>query len=202
MKTIIGYLRPYFGKMSLGLTIKIFGTLVELFIPYIMSNILATVSKSSITEVILKGALMVLCALSGCLMNIKANRMASKVSRDFAEEMRRDLFKKTLCLSAAQTDKFTVPSLESRITTDTYHVHGFINMMQRMGVRAPILLAGGLAITLFMDAYLSLVMFSMIPLLFVTVYFIRKKGIPLYTKVQSAVDDVIKPTTSITATIM
>ena len=127
---------------------------------------------------------MVLCALIACLFNIWANRMAAKVSRDFSESVRHDLFDKTLRLSAAKTDEFTIPSLESRITTDTYHVHNFIGMIQRMGVRAPILLIGGIAITIIMDSFLALAMIAILPLIFVTVYFISKKGTPLFSRVQ------------------
>ena len=64
-------------------------------------------------------------------------------------------------------------------------------MIQRMGVRAPILLIGGISITLFMDAKLSLIMIAMLPLIFFTIYFVRKKGVPLYTTVQKSVDRMI-----------
>ena len=114
------------------------------------------------------------------------------MARNFAERMRHDLFDRTLRLSAAQTDSFTIPSLESRITTDTYNVHSFVSMMQRMGVRAPILLVGGIIITLLMDSYLALAMIAVLPFIFITVYFISKKGVPLYTKVQRSVDRMIR----------
>ena len=153
--------------MALGFTIKTIGTLAELMLPYILSHILANVIGKEIIDISLWGGLMILFSIFACLCNIIANRMAAKVSRDFAESMRKDLFIKTLRLSAAQTDRFTIPSLESRITTDTYNVHGFINMMQRLGVRAPIMLIGGIAITLFMDFNLSLVMIAMLPIIFV-----------------------------------
>ncbi len=192
MKSLIKYLRPYYNRMFLGFGIKTAGTLSELLIPFILSHILANVMGSSYGDIVFWGLAMIVCSAVACVFNIVANRMASKVSRNFAEAMRKDLFLKTLCLSGAQTDKFTIPSLESRITTDTYHVHGFINMMQRMGVRAPILLMGGIAITMFMDFTLSLVMIAMLPLIFVTIYFIRRKGIPLYTKVQESVDGMIR----------
>lgn len=178
--------------MSLGFVIKTLGTLAELMLPYILSHILENVIGKEISEVIFWGGLMILFSGVACVFNVIANRMAAKVSRNFAESMRKDLFIKTLRLSAAQTDKFTIPSLESRITTDTYNVHGFINMMQRLGVRAPIMLLGGIAITLFMDFNLSLVMIAMLPLIFVTVYFISKKGVPLYTKVQRSVDNMVR----------
>ena len=184
MNIMIRYLKPFYGRMSIGLVIKILGTVVELLLPYILSHILKTVVVTqSISEIIKWGSLMILCAGTACVLNIIANRMAAKVSRNFSEKVRHDLFSHTLRLSAAQTDRFTIPSLESRITTDTYNLHNFVGMMQRMGVRAPILLVGGLAITLLMDAYLALVMIAVLPFIFVTVYFISKKGVPLYAKV-------------------
>ena len=193
MKTVLRYLDPFRGRMLLGFCIKTGGTLVELLIPYILSHILKdVVSSQSLSKILAWGGLMILCAGAACLCHIIANRMAARVSRDFSERMRRELFAHTLRLSAAQTDRFTIPSLESRITTDTYHVHNFISMMQRMGVRAPILLIGGIAITLVMDAYLALVMLAILPFIFVTVFFISRRGVPLYAKVQKSVDSMVR----------
>ena len=193
MKTVFKYLLPFKLKMSAGLSVKIIGTVVELFLPYILSHILKNVVvEQSITKILFWGAMMIICALTACFCNIWANRMAAKVSRDFSENVRRDLFDKTLRLSASKTDEFTIPSLESRITTDTYHVHNFVGMIQRMGVRAPILLIGGIAITLIMDSFLSLAMIFVLPFIFISVFFISKKGTPLYQKVQKSVDKLIR----------
>ena len=193
MKLVLKYLRPFFGKMTLGFMIKVAGTLVELALPYILSHILKNiVVLESVRLVLMWGGAMVICSATACICNIIANRMASRVARDFSREIRHDLFASTLRLSAAQTDEFTIPSLESRITTDTYNVHHFVGMIQRLGVRAPILLVGGIAITLIMDRYLALTMLAILPFIFITVYFISKKGVPLYTKVQKAVDSMIR----------
>ena len=193
MKTIITYLRPFYKRMSLGLMIKIAGTLVELALPYILSHILENVVvRQEIKLIILWGGAMVACAGLACLCNIVANRMAAKVSRNFSEHVRHDHIDKTIRLSPAQTAAFTIPSLESRITTDTYNLHSFIGMMQRMGVRAPILLVGGIAVTLIMDSFLALSILAVLPFIFVTVFFISKKGVPLYTKVQKSVDSMIR----------
>ncbi len=193
MKIILKYLKPFSKRMSIGFCIKVTGTLVELFLPYILSHILKNVVVTkSVSEIMYWGMLMILCAGTACVLNITANRMAAKVARDFSERVRTDLFAKMLRLSAAQADRFTIPSLESRITTDTYNVHNFVSMMQRMGVRAPILLLGGTAITLIMDRYLALVMLASLPFLFCIIYFISQKGVPLYTKVQKSVDKMIR----------
>ena len=192
MKTVLLYLKKYSRKMSCGFFIKTVGTMAELMLPYILTHILTNVMGKSVNNIVFWGVLMLICSFISCALNIIANRMAALVSKNFAEDVRKDLFRKTLLLSAAQTDKFTIPSLESRITTDTYNVHHFINMIQRMGVRAPIMLIGGISITLFMDAALSLVMIAILPFIFTTVYFISKKGVPLYTKVQKSVDRMVR----------
>jgi len=192
VKTLFGYLKPFYLRMFLGFLIKTAGTVAELMLPFILSHILSNVIEKSVREIVFWGLLMIAFASLAWMLNIVANRMAAFVSRSFAQGVRKDLFKKTLHLSASQTDKFTIPSLESRITTDTYNVHHFVNMMQRMGIRAPILLIGGISITLIMDASLSLVMIALLPIIFAVVYFIRLKGIPLYKKVQQSVDGMIR----------
>ena len=192
MNILFSYLRPSYGKMSVGISIKVLGTLVELALPYILSHILKNVVvKEDIGLIVLWGVVMILCAGGALWCNIIANRIAARAC-DFSLSMRQDLFDKSIRISAAQTDAITLPSLESRITTDTYNVHSFVSMMLRMGIRAPMLLIGGIAITLLMDSYLALAMLSILPFIFVTVYFISKKGVPLYTKVQRSVDKMIR----------
>ena len=179
--------------MIIGFIIKVIGTVAELFIPFLLTHILENVIiTEDISKIMFYGVLMALCALVAGLGNITANRMAAKVTMIFASQMRRDLFSKTLHLSARNTDKFTIPSLESRITTDTYNVQNFVGMMQRMGVRAPFLLVGGIGITLIMDKKLALVMIATLPLIFIVVYSISRKGVPLYEKVQKSVDGMVR----------
>ncbi|MBR5496388.1 MAG: ABC transporter ATP-binding protein [Clostridia bacterium] len=193
MKRIFLYLRPFRFRMLVGFTIKVTGTMAELVLPYILTYILENViTELNVGKVIAYGAVMIFFAVVACLGNIIANRMAARVTTNFSKAMRKDLFEKTLYLSSADTDAFTIPSLESRITTDTYNVHNFIGMMQRMGVRAPILLLGGISLTLIMDKALALVMIATLPIIFVTVYGISRKGVPLYSRVQKSVDGMVR----------
>lgn len=193
MRTLLNYLKPVARRIGLGVFIKAVGTMVELLLPAILSHVLkVVVARRSLQEILMWGGMMIVCATVAVIMNVKANRMAAKVSRDFSRSVRHDLFQRTLHLSAAQTDYFTIPSLESRITTDTYNVHNFVGMMQRMGIRAPILLLGGIIITLIMDSTLALVMIAVMPFLFVLVTFVRRKGTPLYSDVQKSVDNMVR----------
>lgn len=193
MKRILTYLLPYKKRLLLGFTIKVTGTVAELFIPFLLTYILKNVIVTEeISSIIKYGAIMMVCAFIACVGNVTANRMAARVTADFSINMRQELFLKTLQLSAKDTDGFTIASLESRITSDTYNVQNFIGMMQRMGVRAPILLLGGVAITLFMDAALALVMIATMPVIFFTVFCVARWGVPLYTKVQKSIDEMIR----------
>lgn len=193
MRQILKYLKPCKKQMLYGFICKTIGTAAELFLPFLLSYILEKVIITlDIKKIIFYGVIMLLCSAVACVGNIVANRSASKVATTFSLAMRKELFEKTLFLSAKNTDKFTIPSLEARITSDTYNVHNFIGMMQRMGVRAPILLLGGIIITLFMDVRLSLVMIATLPLIFVVVYTVSIKGIPLYERVQKKVDGMIR----------
>ncbi len=193
MKRILSYLKPFKARMAVGFSIKVIGTVAELLLPFILSYILENVINTlNVGKIVFYGVVMMLCAAVACVGNITANRMAARVTTKFSVEMRKDLFSKTLYLSAADTDRFTVPSLESRITTDTYNVHNFIGMMQRMGVRAPILLIGGIFITLVMDKILAFVMIATLPLIFLTVYSVSRKGVPLYIGVQKSIDKMVR----------
>ncbi len=193
MKMLLRYLRPSARSMSFGLTIKVLATLLELMLPYILSHILdVIVPKQSVWQILLWGGAMLLCATGAYFGNVIANRNAARVARDTSRRIRHDLFDATMHLSARQTDKFTIPSLESRLTSDTYNVHSFISMMQRMGVRAPMLLLGGMAITLFLDWRLALILLAILPLIGIAVFAIARRGLPLYKKSQQAVDSMVR----------
>ena len=193
MRWVFKLLKPLRQRIALGITIKIIGTLAELMIPFILSHILENVIQSNdVTKIIFYGVIMAVCAVIACLGNVIANRMAAKTTMFFATRMRKELFSKTLYLSARSTDKFTIPSLEARITSDTYNVQNFIGMMQRLGIRAPILLLGGTIITTIMDWKLALVMLATLPLIFAVVYGVSRLGVPLYTKVQHSVDGMVR----------
>lgn len=203
MRTVLAYLKPHRRYMCLSLTIKVLGTMVELALPYILSHIIQDVIKPMGAEVspdlaagsrriVMWAVIMIICAFLGVLGNVTANRMAAHTAKDVARAVRHDLFERTMRLSPAQTDAFTVESLESRLTGDTYNIHQFINSIQRMGVRAPILLIGGLTITVTLDPVLTLVMVAVLPFIFIAVYGITSRGLPLYTRVRGAVDSMTR----------
>ncbi len=193
MKDFLHYLKPHIPTMLYGFTIKFTGTIMDLLIPYILSYIIDEVTpQNDIRRVFFWGGMMVVCAALVLVCNVWANRVASAVSRDTLQTLRYDLFYKISYLSSSQVDAFTIPSLVTRMTTDTYNLHRMLNMIQRMGVRAPILLLGGVVVTMLIDPVLSGILCLLIPFMTFVVVYISKKSIPLFTKAGISADNMIR----------
>ena len=190
MNVVLKYLKPYWFRISIGMTIKIIGTLMDLVIPWILAYIINEVTDPK--EMIILGLVMILCAFVGLFGNIIANAMASKVGKLFTTALRHDVFAKINDLSLSQVDNLTIPSLISRMTNDTYYVHQMITMIQRIGTRAPILLIGGIIITLTLDVKLTLVLLATLPLIVTIIFIVTKRGIPIYSDVQTSSDEMVR----------
>ena len=165
---------------------------MDLFIPWILAYVIdSVIPVGSLRLIFVWGGVMLVCSILAVSFNIIANRMASRVASDATQIIRHDLFAKTMYLSARQTDAFTKPSLISRLTTDTYNVNQMIGRVQRLGVRAPILLVGGVLFTMSLDPVLSSVLLLVMPVLAVVMVVVSRKGMPLYRKLQSSVDSFV-----------
>ena len=193
MKLILRYIKPFLWFTIITLFVKLIGSLMELTIPMIFDYLLnKVVPRRSLSMILAWGGVMILAALLTMFLNIMANRMASKIARDVTERIRHDLFEKTTSLSGSRIDHFSIPSLEARLTSDTYNIHSVIGMTLRMGVRAPIFFIGSIICTLILDPILTLVMLATVPFLGIVIVYITKHGVPLYTKVQTNVDCVTR----------
>lgn len=191
-KILKQYLKPYYGQMGVGFIIKFIGSIMDLFLPWVLAYMIDTViPQRNKTMIYIWGLVMLVCSLCAVSFNIIANRMAGKVARDTTERLRNDLFEKVMYLSSKHVDAYTKPSLISRLTSDTYNVHQMIGRMQRLGVRAPILLVGGIIVTMTLDPALSCVLIVTLPFLAWIMIHVSKKSMPLYRKLQEAVDNFV-----------
>lgn len=193
MKFIFSYLKKDMWFITLTMLIKLAASCAELLLPYVLQHLIdEIVPTKKILSVLLWGFLMILIALIGRSLNIRANQGAVKVAKGNIYRIRKDLFWKTLQLSGNQIDEIGLPSLISRMTSDTYNVQNFIHSIQMVGVRAPIMLIGGIAITMTMDPGLASILCIMAPILIVIVVCISFKGIPLYERVQRNMDTIVR----------
>ena len=193
MKKILGYLEPYKKLILKGLSVKSFATIMELFLPWLLAYMIDfIIPTKSIPKVLLYGGLMLGSSLLALGGNVLANRMAARISSDAIRDLRDDAYKHIMTFSNRSVDRFTIPSLISRMTTDTYHIYRMFNVIQRIGIRAPILLLGSIVMMLFIDTYLAFVLIALLPIITWVIIWISRKGIPFYNRLQTSLDQLIR----------
>ena len=194
MRMIWKYVRPWKGLVLAVMLTKLAGTGTELLVPYVLEHLLDNVvpATDSAWPVVAWGGVMLALTFLTRFFNVTANRMSIRVAREGTFGIRRDLFHIALNLSGRQMDQVGLPSLISRMTSDTYNVQNFIRMIQTMGIRAPIMLLGGIGITLTMDTGLAMILCVMAPIMIILVSIISWKGIPLYDEVQKRMDTLVR----------
>lgn len=175
--------------IALTFVIKCFATIVELLIPLLLSYIIDDViERENIWEIIFFGFLMLVATFFAFMSNVIANRMSSRSSTQITKEVRKQLYYKVSYLSEKQVDDVTIPTLVSRLTTDTYNVHQVIGMIQRAGVRGPIMLVGGIFVTLVISPMLTIILLVTLPFIAAISIIASKKGFPMYRVVQKKID--------------
>ena len=193
MKLIFRSMGKYKAAVFLAIFIKLLGTMTELSLPYILEYMIDhVVPAGSMRNVILWGLLMFVAAFFCRQFNVMANRRAINNAHRVSFDVRQALFKKTANLSGDRFDSFGLPSLISRMTSDSYNVQSAVAQLQSLCVRAPMMLFGGVVMTLMMDRALAMILIVMLPLLISIVLFVSSKGIPLYTGVQKKLDTVVR----------
>ena len=193
MKGILEYIKPYRAFMLLTLFLKFVAAMMDLLIPSLLARIIDdVVPTGQVRLIFLWGGVMLICAVFSVTTNVTANRMAEISAGGMTRRLRHDLFSKVTYLSARQMDEFTVSSAVSRLTSDTYNVNRMLARMQRLGVRGPILLIGGILITMSMEPKLTLVLAMALPFIILIVWIVTKKTIPVYGRQQKVLDEMVR----------
>ena len=193
MRTVLGYLRPYAWRAAAGAAIKFTAAILELVLPLLLARIIdELVPAGDLPAIWRAGGLMALLAVGALACNVTANCMAAWVSMRMTQTLRQDLYHRVQGLSCAQADRFSPSSLVSRLTNDTYNVHQMFDKVQRGGIRAPMLVLGGLVLTFLLEPALALIQLAVSALTILTVTLVTRRGIPHYARAQAAVDTVVR----------
>ncbi len=193
MKLIFHSMGKYKWAIFFAIFLKLVGTLTELVLPYILEHMVDyVVPAGKLGPVIFWGLMMFVAAFFCRQFNVMANRRAINNAHKVSYDIRQALFEKTANLSGTQFDGFGLPSLISRMTSDSYNVQTAAQQLQSLCVRAPIMLVGGVIATLSMDKHLALILVIMIPFLLGIILFVSAKGIPMFSKVQQKLDVVVR----------
>ncbi len=193
MRLIFRAMGRYRGAVAVCILIKLAGTLSELLLPYILEYIIDDVApRGDLKLALLWGLLMFAAAVTCRQLNVAANRRAVNTSHRVSYDVRQALFRKTINLSGSRFDAFGLPSLISRMTSDSYNVQSAVQQLQSLCVRAPMLLVGGVMVALAMDASLAMILVAMLPVLILVVFAVTARGLPMYRRVQQRLDTVVR----------
>ncbi|MBE5942318.1 MAG: ABC transporter ATP-binding protein [Lachnospiraceae bacterium] len=192
MFKISNYLKEYKKESIVAPLFKMLEASFELLVPLVMAAIVDTGIKNQDTGYILKmGGVLVALALIGLICSVTAQYFAAKASVGFGKSVRHDLFAHINSLSYAEIDKAGTSTLITRMTNDINQLQSGVNMFLRLFLRSPFIVVGAMVMAFTVDVKAAWVFVVAIPLLSVVVFGIMLYSIPLYQKVQKALDDVL-----------
>ncbi len=165
--------------------------LVDLSLPTLMASIVNIGILGNDTPFMLRtGGWMLAIALSGSVLGTFRNLLSTRASQDLGTELRADLFRKTQTLSLATLRRFGTATTITRITNDVMQVQNLSFLITRIFMRAPMMIVGGLIMAFSLNASMALVLLGALPVLGVLLVFRIRRGLPLFQKVQAALDRV------------
>ena len=164
--------------------------LMELFIPYVMAGLIdqGVLGGGGISYTVKMGGLMILMALAALIFGALAGRLASRACTGLAANLRDALFDKVMDFSFSNVDHFSSASLITRLTSDVTNVQNAFLMILRMGLRAPILLAGAASMAVLISRRLSLIFLAALPILAAAIIYMMKNGYPRFQQMLRRVD--------------
>ncbi|MGN0142724.1 MAG: ABC transporter ATP-binding protein [Roseburia sp.] len=192
MRKLLVYLKDYKKESVLGPLFKLLEATFELIVPLVMAAIIDEGVKNSDMGYIARMCLvLVLLALIGLSCSITAQYFAAKAAVGFATKLRHALFSHIESLSFAEMDQVGTATLITRMTSDVNQVQNGVNLFLRLLLRSPFIVFGAMIMAFTIDVKAALVFVVTIPLLSIVVFGIMLISIPLYKKVQAALDKVL-----------
>ena len=192
MFKITHYLKEYKKESIVAPLFKMLEASFELFVPLVMAAIVDTGIKNQDGGYILKmGGVLILLGVIGLVCSITAQYFAAKASVGFGKSVRRDLFAHINSLSYTEIDQAGTSTLITRMTNDINQMQSGVNMFLRLFLRSPFIVIGAMVMAFTVDVKAALVFVVAIPLLSIVVFGIMLYSIPLYQKVQKALDHVL-----------
>lgn len=195
MRNLWKYLASYRKESILGPLFKLLEASLELFVPLVMASIIDIGIKNADSSHILRmGLLLAGLALVGLVCSVTAQYFAAKASVGFAAKVRQALFSHVQELSYTELDTLGTDTLITRMTSDLNQLQNGMNLGLRLLLRSPFVVFGAMIMAFTIDVKAALIFVVTIPVLCVVVFGIMLWTMPLYKKVQSALDGVLGST--------
>lgn len=195
MKNLFIYFKEFKKESVLGPLFKLLEASFELFVPLVMAAIIDRGIATGDTPFIWKmGGILLLLALVGFVCAVVAQYFAAKAAVGFAANVRRAIFDNIQRRTYSQMDSLGTSTMITRITSDVNQVQTGVNLVLRLFLRSPFIVFGAMIMAFYVDVKGAMVFVVTVPALAVVVFAILLLSIPLYKKVQAALDTVVTKT--------
>ena len=159
----------------------------ECLIPFIIAKLVSAIDVKegltiSLSEILIYGGVLVGISLLSLLCGALSGAFCAKASAGFARNLRKDLYYKVQEFSFENIDKFSTPSLVTRMTTDITNVQFAFMMIIRIAIRAPMMMIFSLVMAFVMNATLAWIFVAVIPPLALILLFIMWKVLPSFRR--------------------
>lgn len=181
LKKLFPFVRGYWLRSALASLTVICEVLLEVYIPYLMADIINIgIANGDVSFIFRRGLLMIAMACLSLSMGALSGWFAADASAGFAKNLRAGLFRKVQGFSFANVDKFSTASLVTRLTTDVTNVQQSFMMIIRTLVRAPLMLIAATVMAVRLNAELATVFAFAIPLLGAFIIILGSKALPRF----------------------
>lgn len=192
MKRLFRFLRDYKKECVLAPLFKLFEAALELFVPLVMAAMIDRgIAGADYSFIGWMGALLVLLAAVGLTASLVAQFFAAKAAVGFATALRSELFRHIQSLSFGDVDQVGTSTLITRMTSDTNQLQSAVNMSLRLFLRSPFVVLGAMLMAFTIDVKAALIFVVVIPLLSIVIFGVMVISIPMYKRVQEALDKLL-----------
>ncbi len=189
MRNLLKYAKKYKKELILAIICIEAETIFELVIPMIMADIIDVgVANGDRNYIFMKGFQMVFFAVLSLFLGHACARYTAICGNGIGAQIRMAEFQKMQTYSFANTDRFSTPSLVTRLTSDITTIQNSITNGMRPGFRSPVMMMTALIVSFRLNAELAMVFFIAAPILAFILFLIIRNVRPLYSKMQGAVD--------------
>ena len=195
MKSLLKYLKGYEKQCVLGPVFKLLEATFELFVPLVVAKIVDQGIRNGDTGYVVKMCLvMVALGVIGLCMAVCAQYFSAVAAVGFSSRLRHVLMEHVLHLSYNQIDQLGTSTMVTRMTSDINQVQNGVNLTLRLLLRSPFVVFGAMFMAFTIDFRAALVFAGVIPVLCLIVFGIMLITMPMYKRVQGALDGVTSAT--------
>ena len=189
MRKLLPFLSEYKRESVLAPLFKLLESGMDLLVPLVVAAIINEGIAGKHSGLILRYFLLLIAlALLGMGFSFTAQWMAAKASVGFSTRLRQALFDHIQKLSYRELDTLGTDTLITRMTSDINQIQNGLNLALRLLLRSPFIVFGAMIMAFTIDTPSALIFAGVIPLLSLLVFGIMLVSIPLYAKVQAALD--------------